>query len=349
MNKKQVRIYYTGFWPGFHQRDNLFHTLLQERYDIVIDKKNPDYVIFGCFDDTHLRYDAIKIFFSGENICADFNYIDYAVSSEYLEFGDRYFRLPYWRWELQKIPEHPRRFYENLARTRQKFCNFIYSNSNAEPERNAFFKLLSQRYKQVDSGGRHLNNIGGTVKDKVAWQRDYKFSIAFENSSQPGYSTEKIIDALKADTIPIYWGDPCLAQEINPKRFINVHDFDSFDAVIEEVKRLDQDDQAYIDMLAQPWFVGDPPPPILQDEIFKKWFFHIFDQDKEKARRVTRFGLSEYYLQKRRKMIPRLGLAYFVKNFRPIIKTQIKIFIRPLIRKIESPFKKLRTLFYRDT
>jgi len=264
MIKKQVRICYTDFHSGFNYHHDSLYELLQERYEVIIDEENPDYVIFSCFDNKHFQFEnAIKIYISGENVAPDFNVADYAVSSEYIEFGDRYFRLPYWRWilyhGLDKIPHHPRQFYETLAQNKQKFCNFIYSNNSCvAPERDTFFKLLSQHYKKVDSGGRHLNNIGGPVADKISWQRDYKFSIAFENSSQPGYATEKIIDALKADMIPIYWGDPCLARELNPKRFINVHDFDSFEAVIEEVKRLDQDMQAYIDMLSQPWFITPP-------------------------------------------------------------------------------------------
>jgi len=336
--KKVLRIFYADFWPGFHYKNNPLCHILQEKYEIIIDEENPDYVIFSCFGHDHLRYDrAIKIYFSGENLGADFNFADYALSSEYLKFGDRYFRLPYWRWYLPSTQKQQSRpSYEKIARTKTKFCNFIYSNSAAAPERRMFFELLSKDYKQVDSGGHYRNNIGGAVKDKIAWQRDYKFSIAFENSSQAGYSTEKIIDALEADTIPIYWGDPCLAQELNPKRFINVHDFDSFDNVIAEVKRLDQDDQAYIDMLAQPWFVGDPPPPLTQDEVFRAWFLHIFEQDKEQARRLTYFGFRGALLLRQRMV------AEKIKNQKPLSKK-----IRPFVKEIERPFRKLRNQFYR--
>lgn len=36
----------------------------------------------------------------------------------------------------------------------------------------------------------------------------YRYSIVIENSREPGYFTEKIIDALLLKTVPIYWGAP---------------------------------------------------------------------------------------------------------------------------------------------
>ena len=39
----------------------------------------------------------------------------------------------------------------------------MYSNNiNSDPVRDLFFRQLS-KYRKVDSGGRHLNNIGGPV------------------------------------------------------------------------------------------------------------------------------------------------------------------------------------------
>ena len=80
--------------------------------------------------------------------------------------------------------------------------------------RDELFEYLSQ-YKLVDSGGRHKNNIGGSIDDKFLFQQQYKFSIAYENSSTPGYTTEKIIQALAAGTSePIYWGNPEIYQRL---------------------------------------------------------------------------------------------------------------------------------------
>ncbi len=56
----------------------------------------------------------------------------------------------------------------------------------------------------------------------------------------PGYTTEKLFDCFKAGTVPIYWGNPEITRDVNPKAFINCNDYENdFDAVIERVKEID--------------------------------------------------------------------------------------------------------------
>ena len=122
--------------------------------------------------------------------------------------------------------------------------------------------------------GRWRNNIGGAIGDryndfrtsKYHWLKDYKFHICFENSSYPGYVTEKLTQAFRAKCVPIYWGDPTLCDEkyaeyrpiFNPKAFINVHNFDSLNSVVKEVERLDNDLQAFLAMLKEPMLLHTP-------------------------------------------------------------------------------------------
>jgi hypothetical protein len=111
-------------------------------------------------------------------------------------------------------------------------------------------------YKHVDSGGKVMNNIGGRVADKMSFLREYKFTIAFENSSYPGYTTEKLVEALIARTIPIYWGNPLVNHDFNPDCFINCHEFEDFDEVIDHVKKIDADDDLYHSYIAAPAFTN---------------------------------------------------------------------------------------------
>ena len=62
-------------------------------------------------------------------------------------------------------------------------------------------------------------------KEKIEFLRTCKFVVAFENSSAPGYNTEKLTHAIEADCLPIYWGDPQVGRSYNTRRFINAHDF----------------------------------------------------------------------------------------------------------------------------
>ena len=57
-----------------------------------------------------------------------------------------------------------------------------------------------------------------------------------------GYTTEKLIQPFMAGSIPIYYGNPLVAEEFNRNAFIDCNVFDNdFDAVIEEIKRIDND------------------------------------------------------------------------------------------------------------
>ncbi len=48
----------------------------------------------------------------------------------------------------------------------------------------------------------------------------YKFTIAAENDVFPGYQTEKLYDALKAHSVPIYIGDPYVSAVFNTESFV---------------------------------------------------------------------------------------------------------------------------------
>ena len=110
------------------------------------------------------------------------------------------------------------------------------------------------QYKQVDCLGKSLNNMPplppyrpeeAGIGAKLDFLAHYKFTIAFENASVPGYISEKIFHPLRVGSIPIYWGCPEIAQYVNPDCFINCHDFSSFDDVIREVIKIDRDQQLY--------------------------------------------------------------------------------------------------------
>lgn len=94
-----------------------------------------------------------------------------------------------------------------------------------------------------------MNNIGGAVSDKFAFQQKHKFSIAFENTSYCGYCTEKIVEAFAAGTIPIYWGDPRVAEDFNENAFVNCHNYETLDDIVARVKEIDENDKLCLSML----------------------------------------------------------------------------------------------------
>ncbi len=263
-------------------------------YDVEI-SETPDYVL--CESGTALKcvyqYDCIRIIRHGENLRPDFNLFDYAIGFDKMYFGDRYLYYPLYMSygkDLKKaLSKHelPDEYYKNKV----GFCNAVVSNgSAANIARDKMFDLINDKYKKIDSGGKWRNNLpnGQPIKDKLEFQKRYKFSLAFENSSYKGYTTEKIVQAFAAGTIPIYWGDPDVATEFNEKAFINCHTFDSFEAVIDRIREIDQNDKLYLEMVHQP--IINKKGMILQmlePDYLDAFFCNIFDQDAAKALRRT--------------------------------------------------------------
>ena len=147
------------------------------------------------------------------------------------------------------------------------------------------FYCLS-KYKKVNSGGKFLNNVGGPIADKITFESKHKFSICFDNCSYPGYTTEKIIEAFAARTIPIYWGDPKVSSYFNDKAFINVMDYDSIDKVVERIVEVDNDDSLYISMLREPALKTQSFSYESIYERFSEWLCSIIEQPLEKAKRT---------------------------------------------------------------
>jgi hypothetical protein len=125
-----------------------------------------------------------------------------------------------------------------------------------------------------------MNNIGQPVADKRKFQSEYKFSIAYENNAyrleHPGYTTEKIMEPMTVNSIPIYWGNPVIDREFNTKSFINFYDFNSEEDMIDYIIELDKDDDKYLEVLKQPWFTDYNIPDNNKIENIKSFLYKIF-------------------------------------------------------------------------
>ncbi len=297
--RKKLYVKFFPFWDGFKEDDNFIANILKEKFELVY-SDTPDFLFCPISSEQQIYYrDAVKILFTSENLCPDFNMFDYAIGFERMEYGDRYLRLPvfYLYEESCKLMEKKHIIYKE---PQNKFCNFIYSNENADTIREDFFQLLSNKYKKVDSGGRYKNNLWDKepVKNKLEFQKSYKFSIAFENSAHRGYITEKIVDAFAAGTIPIYWGAPDIKDFFNEKSFINVRDYNSLEDVIERVREVDADDNEFRKMLAEPAYISEQVMYDTMRSNLREFLFHLCEQEKEDAYRANRVFWGKYYLDK---------------------------------------------------
>ena len=295
---KTVKIKFAGKWEGITPEHNsICYWLKKNGYDIQV-TDDADYVIcdvLGKYHYEYCRYPQVRIFECGENVTPDFNLVDYAISRYPIAFGDRNFYYPgctmagsHWH----KLPQKDRNYPDDVLKEKPYFANLVAGHDSEHNHRSIFFEKLSA-YKRVESAGGLLYNMPDGMQvnwlddSKTDFQRKSKFTICFESTAHEGFITEKITDAFYADTIPIYYGSSSVKDIFNPDAFINVADYESFDAVVEKVKELDQNDEKYLAMLRQPILV-DPDYPRRLDEELEKYILHIFEQPLDKAYRRCR-------------------------------------------------------------
>lgn len=288
--KKRIKVQIIDFWDpdptNEHPTCESYCSYLSQIYDLDYSEE-PDFVFYSVARKRHMKYkNCVKIFFTGENLSPNFNYCDYAISLNRIDYDGRHFKNS----PLLGRERIYKRFNKtgNLDRSmaKRKFCNFIYKDSNQKMEgvklRGEFFKLLS-KYKHIDAPGKVFNNMNNSIEPregnwragKLDFIQDYKFTIAFENSNSDGYTTEKLPDPLFAHSIPIYFGNPKVGLEYNKKAFIHVNDYNSLEDVVKKVIELDNDDDAYMAMLNEPPLLY---PEYSYDEELLKFFSKIIEK-----------------------------------------------------------------------
>lgn len=241
--------------------------------------RTPSLVLFGPFGDDwkDTRWSSLpKIHYTGENsppVMAENVILN--LGYPHADFVDeRYVRLPLWMLEIdwfgadverinnpKPLPlDRCTKVYPDEISQKQRFCAFVVTNP-CNPVRNSAFHWLSQ-YKKVDSAGRLFNNVGdeifaglgggGGELKKHEFLKKYKFCLSYENSSSQGYTTEKLLHAKVAGCIPIYWGDPKVERDFDPKGFIDARKFSTPEELIEAVRKIDANPMSYLQMFATP-------------------------------------------------------------------------------------------------
>jgi len=300
--------------------DNILNELVTG-FDFI-ESADPDFIIFGPYgNDLPPKGNYTRVGYFCENIKPDLSICEWAfgVPREEEINDPRYKRIQWHGLDPQLLVKPGIINADEILKQKKHFCNFLYSHP--VPYREEFFRQLS-KYKKVDAPGKSMNNmenIDSLYKGNI-WQRkrqflsSYKFTIAFENYVYPGYQTEKLYDAMQANSLPIYCGDPFISDIFNTASFINTPDYIKtdnssfvnwlqhksqlnfkdilpsyhkgprhrvrrklktigrelkmryqfqkldFSPLIDRIIELDNDDDKYISVLQQPWFINNKPP-----------------------------------------------------------------------------------------
>jgi alpha(1,3/1,4) fucosyltransferase len=115
------------------------------------------------------------------------------------------------------------------------------------------------------------------VADKRRFIQDYKFVLSFENSTYPGYTTEKLIEPMLVNSIPIYWGNEQVGEDFNTRSFVHVNQFASYEEAIEYIIELDKDEDKYLQMTMEPWFHHNRVPAEMTQESLEAFFDFVLE------------------------------------------------------------------------
>ncbi|KAJ4965872.1 hypothetical protein NE237_017721 [Protea cynaroides] len=130
-------------------------------------------------------------------------------------------------------------------KTEKSLAAAFISNCAARNFRLQALEGLEKSNIKIDSyGGCHRNRDGRV--DKVETLKHYKFSLAFENSNEEDYVTEKFFQSLVAGSVPVVVGAPNI-QEFAPSSssVLHIKELNDVPSVALKMKYLSENADAY--------------------------------------------------------------------------------------------------------
>lgn len=269
-----MKVAFSDFWWKFDPKSNFFvdsTKRIVDNVEVIDDIQDADVVFFSCFSNNHRKVDrqkTKKIYFTGENTRPPLNECDWSITFDFEDYGGKNFRLPLWMlqidwWDAGGYinPQYviPLDHIDNnkfRSKNKSKFCSTVFNRDHLGNRVQALKELSN--YKPVDCFGEPWNNwfYGEDVKLDVI--SNYKFTLCYENTAYPGYFTEKPIHARAAGCIPIYWSDKTYIEDFNPRAFVHLESYSCLNELVEDVKRIDSDDNIRTNMLNEPLFSKKP-------------------------------------------------------------------------------------------
>jgi len=294
MSQRQIRVAHHHFWDGFQIGDmERRFPMLARKYKLVPDQERPQLVMVSVFPGNRFHappnQDVPTLFLTGEDVAPDMTGCDFAISFSRTIADPRHLRVPNWIQRFHAAGLSPRDLliaHQKRGEPGARFCSFIHRNPVSLREE--FVRILARR-APVDCPGLSMNNmpaIGPSLAEKLDFLAGRRFCVTFENAATPGYSTEKLPEALLAGTVPIYWGDPLVGLDFNPEAFLNLADHASLEDLADAVMAVASDPAALRRLREQPAFAGDRLPDCADEERIFAFWESILDRIPESGARL---------------------------------------------------------------
>lgn len=128
--------------------------------------------------------------------------LDHLPNAQLLPYGTTW--VPGWR---------------DLTVEKSKSCSLIASakrDSTGHKLRHSVVDWVRETGQDVDIMGRGYTPF----EQKSDGLLPYRYSVVIENVQEKNYFSEKLLDAVFCETVPIYWGCPNLAEFVDPSALI---------------------------------------------------------------------------------------------------------------------------------
>jgi hypothetical protein len=288
-----MRVFIHGFWHKFLENSlplpvtfYFFELLLSKVFNEKIEignLENSDVLLESLFSDTTFLYHKKwkhSILFNGESIYRTVNIILYKnryrlqnidkyscrLSGRFTDRINKIVNVPYFIPYIYSnnyldILQNTNKNIKNVPK--KGLCAIISNGECTNFTRNKILDKLDKIFK-IDYAGHYRNNvplIPGSFNSIELFRfiSQYKFVIAIENTKQEIYITEKIINGVLSNVIPIYWGSDNITDYFNETRFINIIN-DSDEVINNAAKNIFQimdDENKYLEIVNSPIFKNE--------------------------------------------------------------------------------------------
>ena len=151
-----------------------------------------------------------------------FDYV-FTFDTDLIERGENYLYYPHGRCWINGEP---------TTTNKDKHCSIIASGKNFAIGHQLRHTIIQNKYQGVDVFGYGYK----PVESKREALDAYKFSITIENSIQPGYWTEKIVDCFATKTIPIFWGDKSICDHFDGGGILFFDKLTTLEEILEAIR-----------------------------------------------------------------------------------------------------------------
>lgn len=265
-SEKKNYLLCNAFWPGFVENNDsntflffnhIFKLCKFKNFELTKDINKANILFESLFGKSLINQKKwdLTIHYSGEPFTTNNNY-DIYLDSEYSSVEKKIVNIPlviYYIFNRKctdiLFNNFKLKTYEDIPK---KFCCFIVSNGNSPVRNKVFFEL--NKYKKIESWGKHYNNMGKVLSTNywspefIKFLSEYKFALYFENTKKGTYITEKIVNPLLANIIPLYWGSNHIEKIFNINSFLYLknEDNESIKDFIDLIIKLDNNDDEYL-------------------------------------------------------------------------------------------------------